>query len=185
MDEKEEINVLDFSDFAKEPIKPKDKESYYNIVDEYTLDGIYLQTYKSPAAASRVLGVSRAVIGCCCTGRTLFVSKIGRIFLYKGDSIKKRLKQIEKNEATRKHLGISVEVYSKSGRFLSCHNSIVKVATIYHAAYKNIKKCCIGEKLYVGDKIYLFFGDSIKERLKAIKRRERLNKIIESTLLKH
>jgi hypothetical protein len=180
----EDINIIDLSDFPKQHPKPKDKKYYYNPIDAYTLEGVYINTYKSPASLSKELDIPSTAILACCKGRILFCYKIGRIFLYKGDNIEKRLKEIE--ESKKKHQskqGYSVEVYTKKGKFLSCHRSIVAAAEKYNAAPSTIKDCCIGERLFVRDKIFLFLGDNIKQRVKDIKQKEELELLVEKELL--
>lgn len=181
----DEVNVIDLSDFPRNTPDTKDKKNYYNPVEMYTQEGEYLCTYKSPAMAARELGISRASINGCCRGVPLVNETLGRIFLYKGNNIKERLKEIKKKGIVNKRRGIPVEVYSLNGKFLSCHVSMAKAAGKYNTHCSLIKACCDKKRLCIGDRIFLFFGDSIKERLKEIKRKKILDKMIEQELLKH
>ena len=67
----EETIELTLSDFPQDVTPRQDKENYYNPVNEYTMEGVYVKTYKSPTAAARALGISKTVILSCCRGSTL------------------------------------------------------------------------------------------------------------------
>lgn len=183
--EQEDTVVLSLSDFPKPNMSQKDKPNYYNPVNEYTLEGVYVKTWKSPAVAARNYDIPPVSLNACCKGVPLFLEKYGKIFLYKGDSIDERLeaiKQQEKNRVKTPHLRI--EVYSKEGNLLSCYPSLSRVSFKYSISAKYIKDCCIGKRVFVKDYIFLFEGRSIKERLKLIKQKEKLDEAIEKEILK-
>ena len=183
--EQEDIVILDLSDFPKPNMSQKDKPNYYNPVNEYTLEGVYIKTWKSPAVAARAYGITSGQVNNCCKGVPLFIEKYGRIFLYKGDSIDERLKAIEQHEKSKvKAAHLRIEVYSKEGKLLSCYPSLARASFKYGISTKHIRDCCSGKRLLVKDYIFLFEGRNVKERLKLIKQKERLNAIIEKEILK-
>ena len=181
----EETIKLTLSDFSKDVPPQQDKENYYNPVNEYTMEGVYVKTYKSPTAAARALGISSATVKSCCRGSALYIVKYDRIFLYKGASIKQRLKAIMEAENNRiRPIAFTIDVYTKKGKFIITCPSIVKAHDKYGIAVANIRKCCTGERLFIKDKIFLFMGSDIKERLKLIKQKEELDAAIEKEILK-
>ena len=75
------------------------KRPLYREVDMYSLDGEFLQAYPSASSASRQLNIHVSDITRCCNGgdkyrKNRFTAK-GKIFLWVGDSISDRLKQIK------------------------------------------------------------------------------------------
>ena len=183
--EQEDTVILNLSDFPKPNMSQKDKPNYYNPINEYTLEGVYVKTWKSPAVAAKNYGITLSSLNACCKGVSLFMEKYGKIFLYKGDSIDERLeaiKQQEKNRVRAPHLRI--EVYSKEGKLLSWYPSLSRVSCKYGMSAKYIRDCCSGKRLFVKDYIFLFEGGNIKERLKLIKQKEKLDAAIEKEILK-
>jgi len=183
--EQEDVVALSLSDFPKPDISQKDKPNYYNPINEYTLEGVYVKTWKSPAVAARAYKITSRCITTCCKGIPPFIEKYGKIFLYKGDSIDKRLEAIEQYEKSKvKAAHLRVEVYSKKGRLLSCYPSLTRASLKYGISAKYIRDCCSGKRLLVKDYIFLFEGGNIKERLKLIKQKQELDAKIENEILK-
>ena len=183
--EQEDVVILSLSDFPKPDMSQKDKPNYYNPVNEYTLEGVYVKTWKSPAIAARAYGITPRLVNTCCKGIPLFIEKYGKIFLYKGDSIDKRLEAIEQQEKNRiRATHLRIEVYSKVGKLLSCYPSLSRASFKYGISAKYIRDCCSGKRLFVKDYIFLFEGGNIKERLNLIKQKEELDEAIEKEILK-
>ena len=177
--------VFDLSDFPKPDMSKKDRPNYYNPINEYTLEGIYVKTWKSPASAARAYGMSDGHITQCCRGGILSIEKYGKIFLYKGDNIEERLEAIEQQSNVRgKTSHFNIEVYDKKGKFLSIYPSLGKTSYKYDINPNTIRECCSGKRLFIKDYIFLFEGGNIKERLKLIKQKEELNAAIEKEILK-
>lgn len=84
------------------------KKPKYREVDEYSLEGIFIKGYPSASAASRAISTSVSGITRCCNGddgdgHKVYTCK-RRIFLWIGDSISKRLEEINMyNEQKGKH----------------------------------------------------------------------------------
>ena len=183
--EQEDVVTLNLSDFPKPNISQKNRPNYYNPVNEYTLEGVYVKTWKSPAIARKAYRLPQGIVNRCCKGCPLCIEKYGKIFLYKGDSIDKRLEDIKQQEANRiKATHLRIEVYSKGGKLLSCYPSLGKASDKYHIACNIIRECCNGKRLFVKDYIFLFEGGNIKERLKLIKQKQELDAKIENEILK-
>jgi len=183
--EQEDVVTINLSDFPKPDMSERDKPNYYNPVNEYTLEGVYVKTWKSPAIAERAYGLSKRTVYNCCKGCILCIEKYGKIFLYKGDSIVERLKAIQQNINKAKASHLNVEVYNKSGKWLSWYPSLSKTSDKYHIAHNIIRECCQCKRLFVKDYIFLFEGGNIKERLKLIKQKEKLDAAIEKEILKN
>lgn len=182
--EQEDVVTLNLSDFPKPDMSQRDKPNYYNPVNEYTLEGVYVKTWKSPASAEKAYGLTQGHVNKCCNGYTLCIEKYGKIFLYKGDSIVRRLKDIQQNGNKAKASHLNVEVYNKSGKRLSWYPSLSKISDKYHIATNIIRECCQCKRLFVKDYIFLFEGGNIKERLKLIKQKQELDAKIENEILK-
>lgn len=183
--EQEDTVILNLSDFPKPDMSQKDKLNYYNPVNEYTLEGVYIKTWKSPAIAAKAYGITSGIVNTCCKGIPLFIEKYGKIFLYKGDSIEKRLKAIEQYEKSKvKAAHQRIEVYNKEGKLLSCYPSLTRASIKYGISAKYIRDCCSSKRLFVKDYIFLFEGGNIKERLKLIKQKQELDAKIENEILK-
>ena len=93
----EETIELTLSDFPQDVTPQQDKENYYNPVNEYTMEGVYVKTYKSPAAAARTYGIEGTNIRKCGRGEITTIS--GKIFLRANETIEDRLNKIN----SRKH----------------------------------------------------------------------------------
>ena len=183
--EQEDVVTLNLSDFPKPDMSQKDKPGYYNPVNEYTLEGVYVKTWKSPAIAGKAYGLSQGVVSKCCNGYLLCIEKYGKIFLYKGDNIDKRLEDIKQQGASRiKTAHLRIEVYNKGGKLLSYYPSLGKASDKYHIDRSIIRECCQCKRLFVKDYIFLFEGGNIKERLKLIKQKQELDAKIENEILK-
>ena len=173
----EETVVTNMSDFeAPEPVKHR--KSHYFTTDEYTLDGVFIRNWDSMAMAAEHHDTSTSVISACVLGKILCISKIGRIFLRSGDDIQARLELIDWAESKKDIFGkkhaIEVDEYDLKGKILNRHDSITKAATANHASSASISDCCKGVTLFFRDKIYLFNGASIKERLELIRQKKYL-----------
>ena len=176
------LSVKDFNDFKN--IKPsEEKEGYINPVCEYTREGVYVKTWKNPVVVAKAFNVSTSLIINCCKGYPLISYKCNRIFLYKGTNINKRLKAIKQYEISDNPTR-PVDVYTLDGEFIRTYSSMTaagknKIGNCY------IKECCLAKRLFIKDKIYLFKGSSISDRLKLIKKKEELDNLIEQEVLKH
>ena len=183
--EQEDTVILNLSDFPNPDMSQKDKPNYYNPVNEYTLEGVYVKTWKNPAIANKAYGLPHGIVRKCCNSCILCIKKYGKIFLYKGDNIDKRLEAIEQYEKSKgKAAYLRIEVYSKRGKWLSCYPSLGKASDKYHIAHSIIRECCQCKRLFVKDYIFLFEGGNIKERLKLIKQKQELDAKIENEILK-
>lgn len=184
--EQEETVVIDFSDFKADNSLPKDKPNYANPVEEYTLEGVYLNSYKTPAIAGKALHITTSAICECCRGNSLQLPKYGKIFLYKGDSIEKRLKDIEQYNANNYKVSRrEVEVYSINGKFLHYYPSLAAASQKEHISVPYIRDCCTAKKLFLREKVFLYPGSNIRARLQLIKQQQELEEAIEKEILKH
>lgn len=179
-----DIVVFDLSDFPKPNMSEKDKPNYYKPVNEYTLEGVYIKTWKSPAVARRAYKMPHGYINQCCRGNILYIKKYGKIFLYKGDDINKRLKDIQQSNNNSKAPHFNIKVYNKRGRLLSTYPSLGKASDKYHISPRMIRNCCSGNRLIIKDYIFLFETGDIKERLHLIKQKEEFDAAIEKEILK-
>jgi len=185
MKQKETTIVLDMSGFpSKNDIRAsKTINTHYNPVEEYTLDGIYIKTWKNPSEAAKHYNISISAIRMCCRREVSYIKSINKIFLYKGDNIGNRLNFIDNNVS--KSGSREVDVYNIKGELIGCFSSFVKAANKYNIDYHWISKCCKGIILCVKDLIFLYPKDNIKIRLKLIKQKKALDDALENEILKH
>ena len=95
---------------------------------------------------------------------------------FKGENIKDRLKKVKDSKRKEKFqgkLGRLVNMYDLNGKVLELYPSLSKAAEANGVSIWTVFNCCKGHKegqprLSVGDKIFLYDGDSIKLRLKEI-----------------
>lgn len=171
---KDEPITLDFSEFQnRESPKINHRPSYYNKVEEYTLDGVYLRTWENTVEAGEYHKVTGGTISHCCQGQPLFIDKLSRIFIKEGDSIEKRLKDIEKKalQIRVKKPRISVDEYDIQGNYIKTWESIASICSSKTPTIvSTISKCCKGKILYskINKRIFLYSGASIKARLELI-----------------
>ena len=166
--------MMDFSDFRerKEFLKPKRERAESRPINEYTLEGEYLTTYKTGQEASKKVGISSSSVYSCCHGTVLFSPKYKRIWLYVGDDIEERLRKIEALKMTKdKPL---VDEYTLKGRWLFSYPKYGMAAKANSISTYGVKLCCEGKKLFINNRIFLPHGGDIKERLALIKEYQRL-----------
>lgn len=158
-----------------EQLESESKYKYPENIEEYTIKGVYLRSFSSSTQAGKVCNIPARDIGRCCRGRSLLY--IGdRIFLFKGEDIKDRLKKVrdfKRKEEFQGKLGRLVNMYDLNGKVLELYPSLSKAAEDNNVSIWTVFNCCKGHKdgqprLSVGDKIFLYDGDSIKLRLKEI-----------------
>ena len=166
----EETVVLDEVDFALlKQRKPIGKKLPPKEVCEYDEHGVYLRTYKSIAETAFMTGVERKCIYRCCKGGSRIVSKpIRRIFLYRGDDIEERMALIEEIERSNYKYPKTIREYTLKGAFLRDFINKAQAARLTGLSDVEIGKCLRGTILYVGERIFLYSKDDIKERVKKI-----------------
>jgi len=172
----DDIVMLSLDDFAKlKNKKPvKHRKSYYNQIDEYTIDGVYVRTWQNSNVIGEFYGISSCHIRECVNGKILSIEKIGKIFLKENSDIKQRLKEIEasKLHPTGKAARIVVKEYNLKGNLVMVYPSI-SIAADYHKKHcYTLYSIINGKRLCTDDgKIFLREGQSIEERLEMIKQR--------------
>lgn len=181
--EQEDTVVYDLSDLrmpTKEEIRAtiRPRDEVVRPVVEYSLDGRMLNTYDSINDASRRLGIPPNTIRNCCIGRSghtkcLVTKKYQRIFLFRGDDIQERLKLLAEREDRKWKKGLprQVDEYNLKGRFLATYSSRKEAARYNNTTSYAIGRCCSGNVLYIGNRIFLHHGDDIRERLPLVKER--------------
>ena len=168
----EETVVVDFSEFQnREPPKPKPRPPM-KPVDHYTIEGIFLRTYKNATEAHKETGVKQDIINRCCQGKQLHVPSVSSIFLYDGDDIEARMHLIEEKTPTR-----IVYEYSLHGELLHTYANYATAAIANNTSTDNIRNCVKGRSLISVSKIFLHRGDSIEKRLHLIEERNKRNKV--------
>lgn len=122
-------------------------EFFKRKVDEYDLDGNYIQTYDSLIAVSRNLGITTScAIYKCCSGKSKFAFQ--RIWRYHEDPLDK-YELPEKTIAIRNYKLAPVDQYTKNGIFVQTFNSIAEANSYLKidSVSSHISECCKG-KLY-------------------------------------
>lgn len=149
-------------------------------VYEYSLRGNLIFRYDTSVMASKVNKVSPALITYCCKGKRLYIGN--RIFLYKDGDIKQRVKEVRKELyrlSKKRPRYMPVDVYTLEGEYLGGYPSATAAAKELNVCVSDVTSCCYGVdgksygKLSTGGRIFLWVGDSIKERLKQINNKKK------------
>ena len=175
----EEIVEHSMEDFADVGVKPpsKRREEVCKEVVEYDMDGKFLNSYDNCSEASKSVGISASYINCICNGKALCTHNLekNRIFLYRGDDIAKRLDAIHKDEEKRRKLSIhatkcrKVCEYTLKGRLLFEWPTTKAAAKAFGVSVNNIYRCCVGKRLFLENRIFLWPGEDVKPRVKLVK----------------
>lgn len=145
-------------------------------VCEYTLGGRLLCKWPTAVMAAKANKTSAQKVGNCCKGKRLFLDK--RIFLYAGDDIKQRVKEVkaELYRLSKKRPKYrEVDEYSLEGEFIKGYPSASAASKETGIHVSDITRCCNnGDKynktrLTTKGRIFLWVGDSISDRLELIK----------------
>lgn len=158
----------------------KTKKTLPKPVVEYTLGGRLLYVYDNMTQAASVNNITPLLVSSCCRGKRLYIDK--KIFLFKDDDIKQRVRKV-KSELYRlsqkRPKYLPVDVYTLEGEFIKGFPSASAASRKLGIPVSNITRCCYGvdgkgyPKLTANSKIFLWFGDSISERLKLIKEKKK------------
>ena len=150
----------------------------YKEVYEYTLGGRLLCKWPTAKMAAETNEVTFRKVHNCCKGKVKFVNK--RIFLYKDDDIKQRVKEV-KSELYRlskkRPKYREVDEYTLEGKFVKGYFSASAASRELGIHVSNITRCCNGTDdkgkrvLTIKGRIFLWVGDSISNRLELIKQK--------------
>lgn len=140
-------------------------------VKEYDLKGKLITIYPSISFASSHCGHCNTVIKKVMKGKKLCTSD-GRIFLRDGMDIKARLELIRQRDYN-KNMDRSIDMYSYKGTPNGHFRNAAEAAEKFHVSMLSILDCCLGVTDRCKANIFLFSGDSIKERLETIKQKKK------------
>lgn len=143
--------------------------SFHQKICEYTLKGRLIMEYDTLKIAARVNKLSSYAISKCCKGEIPYIGK--KIFLYAKDSIVDRLPIVNERliyEKNRRKKCRPVDEYTLDGKFVKAYPSGSEAGRQTNVHYSVVHRCCHGEYLSVGERIFLYTGESIKHRLKLI-----------------
>jgi hypothetical protein len=150
-------------------------------VCEYTLGGRFLFKYPAVKEAALANNITSYMIHNCSKGKRLFVDK--RIFLYPGDDIKQRVKEVKAELyrlSQKKPKYREVDEYSLDGKFIKAYPSASAASRELDIHVSDITRCCNGydgyshNKFTAKGKIFLWVGDSISDRLEQMKKIKRI-----------
>lgn len=165
------MSTEDFADMqVREP--PKRRHEITKCVVEYSLDGEYICTWNSARQAAMHYNMSVGLIGSICRGTCNYSNKTRSIFLYRGDDIAKRLRQIDGSLLKLSPHATKVKEifeYSLNGRFLTKWPAGTIAANAYGITPHLIHNCCKGIRLFIDKKTFLYKDGDIKQRVKDIK----------------
>lgn len=154
-------NMLDLDSLASTYTKPVRNKKELKSVIEYDLEGTFIASYASVKEAAVKTGVNYKTIQNICAGKFLHTRKDKgslRIFLYRGDDVAKRLKEIgeRKNDYKLLHPQASsakeVCEYTLGGRFLFKYPTIKNAAEVNKTTITIINNCCKGKRLFLEKK---------------------------------
>ena len=149
-------------------------------VFEYTLGGRLIYEYENVTQAAVINKITSNKITSCCKGNTLYIGK--STFLYEDGDIKKRVSEIKSEFyrlSQKRPKYMPVDVYTLKGKFIKGFPSASAASRELKVHVSNIARCCHGTdgkgnpKLTASGKIFLWFGESISERLKLIKEKKK------------
>lgn len=129
-------------------------------VDQYTLDGEFICTYKSLSDACLKLNKSMenvSQITKCCTGKASHA--FGYIWRYHGDDFNKYNLKIRRYK-------VAVDQYSTDGKFIATHETIISALRsigIMSDAASSIKKCCEGKAINIYGYVWRYHGDAFNK----------------------
>lgn len=169
LDKKEYLTLDDFAIF-KQKKSTKKKEDFLKPVVEYSMEGVPLKEYSCGREAAKSNNISISHIHNICSGTYYCSYKLGKIFLYRGDDIEKRMSLIEKVNKHKKSIPTPVYEYTLGGKLLCIYNNAKQAAVANKTKYILILNCCKGKKLYVDKKIFLYKGEDIRQRVKEVKK---------------
>lgn len=101
-------------------------------VDQYTLDGRFVQTFNTIAEAENAVGNGGGNISECCIGARK--SSLGYLWCYHGETVKP-YQDIRK---------IRVSQYDLQGNFIKSYNSVTEAANAVGSSKSQILFCCKG-----------------------------------------
>lgn len=148
-----------------------DRKLFMVPVREYDLKGKLITIYPSITFASSHCGYCSAVVVKVMKGKQLCTSD-GKIFLRDGMDIKARLELIRQRNYN-KNMSRSIDVYSYKGTPNGHFRNAAEAAEKFHVSMLSVLDCCLGVTDRCKANIFLFSGDSIKERLKTIKQKKK------------
>lgn len=162
-------------DISQRILKIEQQSSDFEIW-EFNLKGKLLCKYSSLTSAAKVNCVSSNTIKRCCEGLKLYLKD--KIFLYSDKDIKERVGKVreELKRLSNKTLRCrEVDEYSLEGTFIRAYPSVSAAARAYNVQPSTIYRCCNGidskgfKKYTCKQRIFLWVGDSISNRLNQIK----------------
>lgn len=133
-------------------------ELYKRKIDEYDLNGNFIQTHNSIIEASEYAGSNyNTAIFKCCAGKCTYAFQ--KIWRYHGDPLNK-YKVPEITIAQRINKKAIVSQYSKDGKLIATYNSIVDTTSFFEKEINlsHISECCKG-KLYTAYGYVWRYGD--------------------------
>ena len=172
----ERIFLFRGDDIAKRlPIVEERLKRTLKPVNEYSLGGKLLYAWPTTTKAAEFYGIPCERIKSCCIGKKLFIKD--KIFAYPNEDIKPRVKKIKQKLYALKNKKPKcrpVDVYTLDGSFIESFPSASAAARKYNVNVSTITRCCYNkgahsrQSLTAKNKIFLFVGDSITDRLELI-----------------
>lgn len=149
--------------------------SMKRMVDEYDLDGNFIQTHESLGTAANVIGgANQSSIWNCCKGKSLYAHQ--RIWRYHGDSLDK-YPMPNKHIAEHLYQKIPIDQYSMEGKFLRIFDSIQDAARFLRIQNSShIISCCKGKAFYAYGYVWRYHGEAFDKYPLESKQRLKCNK---------
>ena len=171
--------ITSYEDFEMFKVRkpPVPRSEFVKKVVEYTKDGVFVTVHDNANKAATATGIDANTIRNICTGHYLHSHKRTgeKIFLYRGDDIRVRLRKIEERQNDYKynhpHVTRPREVweYTLGGRLLFKYPTGKEAAKVNKVSVGKVYNCCKGKRLFVDKRIFMYPEEDIKERVKKVK----------------
>lgn len=129
------------------------ERSLVRVVNRYTKDGKFIESYSSCMEVERMTGIINTSISRVCTGKQHSTAD-DSVWRYEGDSF-------DKYSLINKCI-VKVDKYSLYGELLDSYDSIVEAENNnkeYNCSRQNIHNCCKGKRRTCGGFIWRYNGD--------------------------
>ena len=159
----ENIQLVTFGENTKkqyDKILTGEKVNFHRKVNQYTLDGKFIQTFNSAREAKRILDKKGiAVTGCCLGTHPTAGGFYWRYF--EGDTSDIFIEPFVKVEYIKKAQTRAICQYTLTGDFIKNYSSMVEAHRDTKIYLRSIRECCQGKRDNVGGFIWKYADETI------------------------
>lgn len=159
----ENIQLVTFGENTKkqyDKILTGEKVNFHRKVNQYTLDGKFIQTFNSAREAKRILDKKGiAVTGCCLGTHPTAGGFYWRYF--EGDTSDIFIEPFVKVEYIKKAQTRAICQYTLTGDFIKNYSSMVEAHRDTKIYLRSIRECCQGKRDSVGGFIWKYVDETL------------------------